>query len=75
MRAMNILFQDYITEGWHKIYINDFLICWENSSILEEQTKKFLEKATQGDIFFKIEKCEFDTNKIEFCGMIISENN
>jgi hypothetical protein len=60
MRAMNVLFHDYITEGWLKIYIDDFLICGKHSSILEEQTKKVLERATQGDIFFKMEKCEFD---------------
>jgi hypothetical protein len=74
MRAMNVLFHDYITEGWLKIYIDDFLICAENSAILEERTKKILERATQGDILFKMEKCDFDKDKIEFWRMIISEN-
>ena len=75
MRWMEVAFAKEIAEGWLKIYIDDFLIAAKNDQELEERTKRVLRKAAEIDIYFKPEKCAFKQTKVDFCGMIISENS
>jgi hypothetical protein len=75
MRMMQTEYADYIAQGWLKIYIDDVLIAAPTKELLQERTKMVLRRAKEIDVFFKIEKCEFVKEKVEFCGMIVSENS
>ncbi|GBE80361.1 hypothetical protein SCP_0300760 [Sparassis crispa] len=68
---MNEIFKDLIDEGWMIIYMDDILIFSNNMEEHRQRTLQVLERLKQNDLFVKPEKCTFDSQKVEYLGMII----
>lgn len=70
---MNDLFRDLISQGKVVVYLDDILIF---SKTLEEHrqiVRQVLEILRKHKLYLKPEKCEFETTRIEYLGMIISQ--
>ncbi|GJE98040.1 polyprotein, partial [Phanerochaete sordida] len=72
---MNDIFKDMLGEGWLQIYMDDLLICGDNDDDMQAKTLRVVERLRDNDLFVKPEKCVFNTDTVEFLGMIISHNN
>ena len=68
---MNDSFWDMIAEGWLVIYMDDLLIYSPDTTLHEEQTKRFLQCMTKLDLHLKLEKCKFASDEVEYLGMIV----
>ncbi|GBE77454.1 hypothetical protein SCP_0103290 [Sparassis crispa] len=68
---MNEIFKDLIDEGWMIIYMDDILIFSNNMEEHRQHTLRVLERLKQNDLFVKPEKCTFDSQEVEYLGMII----
>ena len=70
---MNDLFEDYITEGWLVIYMNDLLIHSSNQELQNECTQKVLQYFQEQEMYLKLEKCMFSAEEVEYFGMIVGK--
>ena len=68
---MNDIFKDFLDEGWIVIYMDNILIFLSTTVEHQEQTRKVLLRLRDNDLFAKWEKSHFDTNEVEFLGMIV----
>ena len=71
---MNDIFQDLIVEGIVVVYLDNILIF---TRIVEEHAWavwKVLEILAKHKLFLHPEKCKFQKTRIEYLGLIISEN-
>jgi hypothetical protein len=71
---MNEIFQDLITKGIISVYLDDILI-FTNS--LEEHcqiTHLVLDCMHEHKLYLQLEKCKFEQTRIEYLGVIISDN-
>ena len=68
---MNEIFKDMIDEGWLVIYMDDMLIFSHDTDTHRKRTLRLLQRLQENDLFLKAEKCVFDTDEVEFLGMII----
>src|SRR5215471_343236 len=71
---MNDIFQDLISEGVVCVYIDDILIFTKTLEEHQEVLWKVMEKLRHHKLFLQLEKCEFERTRIEYLGLIISEN-
>lgn len=71
---MNDIFADFIAEGKVTVYLDDILIF---SADLEEHRRivmEVLRRLKENDLFLKPEKCEFEQDRTEYLGMIITHD-
>jgi hypothetical protein len=71
---MNDIFTDMISEGVVVVYLDDILIFTKD---LEEHcriTHQVLGRLAEHQLYLRPEKCEFEKTRIEYLGLIISEN-
>jgi len=71
---MNDIFQDLIAEGIIVVYLDDILIFTRTE---EEHTKAIrwvLQVLQEHKLFLCPEKCKFCKERIEYLGLVISEN-
>src|ERR1700759_172817 len=71
---MNEIFEDMISEGVVAVYIDDILIYTKDLEQHRDVTRRVLERLREHKLYLKEEKCEFCRTKVEYLGMIISEN-
>ena len=69
---MNDIFHDLIMEGVVVIYLDDILIFTKTLQEHRRVTRLVLARLRQHQLFLKHEKCEFEKEKIEYLGLIIS---
>ena len=70
---MNHTFRDFIDEGWLIIYMDDMLIHSTNDLALhQERTKHVLARLCEQRLALKLSKCSFDTDEVEYLGLLIS---
>jgi hypothetical protein len=69
---MNDLFRELIDEGVVIAYIDDILIYTETLEKHHEVVKRVLEILRQNHLYLKAEKCEFEKERVEYLGLIIS---
>src|SRR5271168_1993349 len=72
---MNDLFKELIDSGSVEIYLDDILIGADSLEELRKETDKVLEILSKNDLYLKPEKCEFEREKIEYLGVIISKGH
>src|SRR5271168_588347 len=72
---MNDLFKELIDNGFVEIYLDDILIRADSLEELRKETNKVLEILANNDLYLKPEKCEFEQEKIEYLGVIISKGH
>ena len=70
---MNDLFKELIDSGSVEIYLDDILIAADTLEELRSETDKVLKILQDNDLFLKPEKCEFEKERIEYLGVIISK--
>ena len=71
---MNDIFKELIDEGVVVVYMDDILIFTKTKEELEKITCRVLQILKNHNLYLKPEKCTFEAEKIEFLGLIISEN-
>jgi hypothetical protein len=72
---MNEIFQNLISEGVVVVYMNDILIFTETLEQHREITRRVLEILRRHKLFLKPAKCEFEKTKVEYLGLVISQNS
>jgi len=71
---MNDIFQTLISEGIVVVYLDDILIFTETEEEHEQAVQRVLEVLAEHKLFLRPEKCEFHQKRIEYLGLVISEN-
>ena len=69
---MDNMFQEEITQGWLKIYMDNLIIATENDET--DHTNKVLhvlKKLQEHDLYLKPKKCHFHKKEVEYLGIII----
>ncbi len=72
---MNDIFRDLIGEGKVTIYLNNILIFSKNLDKHQQIVKRVLQRLRENKLFLKAEKCKFEVLKMEYLGVIISEDS
>jgi hypothetical protein len=72
---MNHLFKDLIDQEVVVVYMDDILIFTRTIEEHQEVTCKVLKILKDNDLYLKPKKCEFEKRKIEYLGLVISENH
>ena len=70
---MDDIFGDLIDAYLVIIYMDNIFLFAKNKKLLEENTKKVLQRLLENDLYLKPKKCEFEKKRIEWLGMIIEE--
>lgn len=68
---INDLFRDMLDEGWLVIYMDDMLVFSKDKDTHRERVRRILQRLRDNDLFLKAEKCVFDTQEVEFLGLIV----
>jgi len=71
---MNDIFKELIDEGLVVVYMDDILIFAKTKEELEKATCRVMQILKDNKLYLKKEKCVFEAEKIEFLGLVISEN-
>jgi len=71
---MNDIFWTLIAEGIVVVYLDDILIFTETEEEHEQAVWRVLEVLAEHKLFLHPEKCEFHWKRIEYLGLVISEN-
>lgn len=70
---MNELFTELIDEGVVIVYMDDILIYTDSLEEHRKVVKRVLEVLETSKLYLKAEKCEFEKEKVEYLGLIISQ--
>jgi len=71
---MNNIFWDLIAEGIMVVYLDDILIFTRTEEEHTKAIKRVLQVLREHKLFLHPEKCEFYKERIEYLGLVISEN-
>jgi len=71
---MNDIFRTLIAEGIVVVYLDDILIFTQMEEEHEQAVRRVLEVLAEHKLFLRLEKCEFHQKRIEYLGLVISEN-
>jgi len=71
---MNDIFQNLIAEGIVVVYLDDILIFTKMEEEHAQAVRRVLQVLKENKLFLYPEKCEFYKQRIEYLGLVISEN-
>jgi len=71
---MNDIFRDLIAEGIMVVYLDDILIFTRMEEEHAKAIRRVLQVLQEHKLFLRPEKCEFCKERIEYLGLVISEN-
>jgi len=71
---MNDIFRTLIAKGIVVVYLDDILIFTKMEEEHEQVVRRVLEILVEHKLFLHPEKCEFHRSRIEYLGLVISEN-
>jgi len=71
---MNDIFQNLIAEGIVVVYLDDILIFTKTEEEHAQAVQWVLQVLKENKLFLHLEKCEFYKQRIEYLGLVISEN-
>jgi len=71
---MNDIFRDLIAEGIMVVYLDDILIFTRMEEEYAKAIRQVLQVLQEHKLFLRPEKCEFCKKRIEYLGLVISEN-
>src|ERR1700744_4766653 len=72
-RMMNTQFTDIMATGHVVIYMDDILIANQDLLTHWETVHKVLQRLEKLDLYLKPSKCIFETNRVEFLGVILEK--
>jgi hypothetical protein len=70
---MNSIFKKLIIQGVLEVYLDDILIHTENLDEHRTIVKEVLKILQENNLYLKLEKCEFEKEKVEYLGIIIGQ--
>jgi len=71
---MNDIFRNLIAEGIMVVYLDDILIFTKTKEEHKQVVRRVLQVLKENKLFLHPEKCEFCKQRIEYLGLVISEN-
>jgi len=71
---MNNIFWNLIAEGIVVVYLDDILIFTKTEEEHAQAVRQMLQVLKENKLFLRPEKCEFYKQRIEYLGLVISEN-
>jgi len=71
---MNDIFRDLIAEGIMVVYLDDILIFTRTEEEHAKAIRRVLQVLQEHKLFLRLEKCEFCKERIEYLGLVVSEN-
>jgi hypothetical protein len=71
---MNDIFKELIDEGVVVVYMDDILIFTKTREEHQKVVSRVLQILKDNNLYLKPEKCIFEVQKVEFLGLILSEN-
>ena len=71
---MNDIFWDLIAEGIMVVYLDNILIFTKTEEKHTKTIRWVLQVLQENKLFLRLEKCEFCKERIEYLGLVISEN-
>jgi len=71
---MNNIFRNLIAKGIVVVYLDDILIFTKTKEEHEQVVRWVLQVLKKNKLFLRLEKCEFCKQRIEYLGLVISEN-
>jgi len=71
---MNDIFWNLIVEGIVVVYLDDILIFTKTEEEHMQVVQRVLQVLKENKLFLHPEKCEFYKQRIEYLGLVISEN-
>jgi len=71
---MNDIFRDLIAEGIMVVYLDDILIFTRTEEEHAKAIRRVLQVLQEHKLFLRPEKCKFCKERIEYLGLVISEN-
>jgi len=71
---MNNIFWNLIVEGIMVVYLDDILIFTKTKEEHKQVVRRVLQVLKENKLFLRPEKCEFCKQRIEYLGLVISEN-
>ena len=71
---MNDIFRELIFEGKVVVYIDDILIFTKTLEEHREVVRRVLQILQDNKLYLKPEKCDFEKTKIEFLGLVVSQD-
>ena len=71
---MNDIFWNLIVEGIVVVYLDDILIFTKTEEEHTQVVQRMLQVLKENKLFLHPEKCEFYKQRIEYLGLVISEN-
>jgi len=71
---MNNIFWDLIAEDIMVVYLDDILIFTKMEEEHAKAIRRVLQVLQENKLFLCLEKCEFCKERIEYLGLVISEN-
>jgi transposase InsO family protein len=74
-KMMDTIFEKMLRKGGIIIYMDDILIFAKTQEELDRLTLEALQILENNDLYLKLEKCEFDKQRLEYLGMIITPNH
>jgi len=72
--VMNDIFRNLIAEGIVVVYLDDILIFTKTKEEHKQAVRRVLQVLKENKLFLRPEKCEFCKQRIEYLGLVISEN-
>ena len=72
---MNSLLRDLINTGKVLVYMDDIIIFMNNLDEHRKLVRQVLQILRENKLYLKLKKCEFEKTRIEYLGLIISENS
>jgi len=71
---MNDIFRNLIAEGIVVVYLDDILIFTKTEEEHAQAVRRVLQVLKENKLFLYPEKCKFYKQRIEYLGLVISEN-
>jgi len=70
---MNEIMRDLINEGKVVVFVDDVLVGIDSEEGHDEIVEEVLKRLEENDLYVKLEKCTWKTNKVNFLGVVMGQ--